>query len=52
MDVFSLTETEFSRQLTNGENEILLIANKDFVIQTSENSLLTQYKSSSTVHVK
>lgn len=24
MDVFSLTETEFSRQLTNGENEILL----------------------------
>ncbi len=36
MDVFSLTETEFFRKLTVGENENLHIAYKDFVLQVSE----------------
>lgn len=36
MDVFSLTETEFFRKLTDGENENLHIAYKDFVLQVSE----------------
>ena len=45
MDVFSLTETEFSRKLTEGENENRHIACKDFVHQVSESSLPTQYKS-------
>lgn len=45
MYVFSLTETEFSRKLTEGENENRYIAYKDFVLQVSESSLPTQYKS-------
>ena len=36
MDVFSLTETEFFRLLTEGNNENLHIAYKDFVLQVSE----------------
>lgn len=36
MDVFSLTETEFFRKLTDGEDENLHIAYKDFVLQVSE----------------
>lgn len=36
MDIFSLTETEFFRKLTDGENENLHIAYKDFVLQVSE----------------
>ncbi len=36
MDVFSLTETEFFQKLTQGENENLHIAYKDFVLQVSE----------------
>ena len=36
MDVFSLTETEFFRKLTDGENDNLHIAYKDFVLQVSE----------------
>lgn len=36
MDVFSLTETEFFRKLTEGKNENLHIAYKDFVLQVSE----------------
>lgn len=36
MDVFSLTETEFFRKLTYGENDNLHIAYKDFVLQVSE----------------
>lgn len=36
MDVFSLTETEFFRKLTDGENENLHMAYKDFVLQVSE----------------
>ena len=45
MDVISLTETEFSRELTDGENENRHVACKDFVHQVSERSLPTQYKS-------
>ena len=36
MDVFSLTETEFFQKLTQGENDNLHIAYKDFVLQVSE----------------
>lgn len=36
MDVFSLTETEFFRKLTEGRNDNLHIAYKDFVLQVSE----------------
>lgn len=36
MDVFSLTETEFFRKLTEGKNENLHMAYKDFVLQVSE----------------
>ena len=36
MDVFSLTETEFFRKLTYGENDNLHIAYKEFVLQVSE----------------
>lgn len=36
MDVFSLTETEFFRMLTEGSNDNLHIAYKDFVLQVSE----------------
>lgn len=36
MDVFTLTETEFFRQLTEGKNENLHIAYKDFVLQVSQ----------------
>ncbi len=36
MDLFSLTETEFFRQLTEGKNDNLHIAYKDFVLQVSE----------------
>lgn len=36
MDVFSLTETEFFRKLTDGEDKNLHIAYKDFVLQVSE----------------
>lgn len=36
MDVFSLTETEFFRKLTDGENDSLHIAYKDFVLRVSE----------------
>ena len=36
MDVFSLTETEFFRLLTEGNNDNLHIAYKDFVLQVSE----------------
>ena len=36
MDVFSLTETEFFRMLTEGKNDNLHIAYKDFVLQVSE----------------
>ena len=36
MDVFSLTETEFFRKLTDGENDNLHIAYKDFVLQVSQ----------------
>ena len=35
MDIFSLTETEFFRQLTEGKNDNLHIAYKDFVLQVS-----------------
>ena len=45
MDVFSLTETWFFWKLTDGENDYLHIAYKDFVLQVSESSLPTQYKS-------
>ena len=36
MDLFSLTETEFFRQLTEGKNDNLHIAHKDFVLQVSQ----------------
>lgn len=36
MDVFSLTETDFFRMLTEGSNDNLHIAYKDFVLQVSE----------------
>ncbi len=36
MDLFSLTETEFFRQLTEGKNDNLHIAYRDFVLQVSE----------------
>ena len=36
MDVFSLTETEFFQKLTEGKNDNLHIAYKDFVLQVSE----------------
>lgn len=36
MDVFSLTETEFFRKLTDGENDNLHIDYKEFVLQVSE----------------
>lgn len=36
MDVFSLTETEFFRKLTEGKNDNLHIAYKDFVLHVSE----------------
>lgn len=36
MDIFSLTETEFFRQLTEGKNDNLHIAYKDFVLQVSK----------------
>ena len=36
MDVFSLTETEFFRKLTEGKNDNLHRAYKDFVLQVSE----------------
>lgn len=36
MDVFTLTETEFFRQLTEGKNENLHIAYKDFVLLVSK----------------
>lgn len=36
MDIFALTETEFFRKLTDGENDNLHIAYKDFVLQVSE----------------
>ena len=36
MDLFSLTETEFFRQLTEGKNDNLHIAYKDFVLQVSQ----------------
>lgn len=36
MDLFSLTETEFFRMLTEGKNDNLHIAYKDFVLQVSE----------------
>lgn len=35
MDVFTLTETEFFRQLTEGKNDNLHIAYKDFVLEVS-----------------
>ena len=35
MDVFSLTETEFFRKLTDGENDNLHISYKEFVLQVS-----------------
>lgn len=38
MDVFSVTETEFFRHLTDGENDNLHIAYMDFVLQVSETS--------------
>lgn len=36
MDLFTLTETEFFRQLTEGKNDNLHIAYKDFVLQVSK----------------
>ena len=36
MDIFALTETEFFRQLTAGENENLHITYRDFIIQVFE----------------
>ena len=36
MDLFSLTETEFFHKLTEGKNDNLHIAYKDFVLQVSE----------------
>lgn len=36
MDIFALTETEFFRQLTAGENENLHISYRDFIIQVFE----------------
>ena len=36
MDIFALTETEFFRKLTDGENDNLHVAYKDFVLQVSE----------------
>lgn len=36
MEIFSLTETEFFRMLTEGKNDNLHIAYKDFVLQVSE----------------
>ena len=36
MDVFSLTETEFFQKLTEGKNDNLHIAYKDFVLRVSE----------------
>ena len=41
MDVFSLTETEFFRKLTYGENDNLHIAYKEFVLQVSGDKPLT-----------
>lgn len=35
MNIFSLTETEFFRKLTEGKKENLHIAYKDFVLQVS-----------------
>lgn len=36
MDIFALTETEFFRQLTAGENENLHITYRDFIMQVFE----------------
>lgn len=36
MDIFALTETEFFRQLTAGENERLPITYRDFILQVFE----------------
>lgn len=36
MNIFSLTETEFFQKLTEGKNDNLHIAYKDFVLQVSE----------------
>lgn len=36
MDIFALTETEFFRQLTAGENENLHITYRDFIVQVFE----------------
>lgn len=36
MDLFSLTETEFFQKLTEGKNDNLHVAYKDFVLQVSE----------------
>lgn len=36
MNIFSLTETEFFRKLTEGKNDNLHIAYKEFVLQVSE----------------
>lgn len=36
MDIFSLTETEFFRKLTEGKNDNLHVAYKDFVLKVSE----------------
>lgn len=36
MDIFTLTETEFFQMLTEGKNDNLHIAYKDFVLQVSE----------------
>lgn len=44
MDVFSLTETWFFRKLTDGENDNLHIAYKDFVLQVSEVRIQIHYK--------
>lgn len=51
MDLISLTETEFFRKLTDGENDNLHIAYKDFVLQDSKISWPTQYDSISTVYI-
>lgn len=44
MDAISLTETEFSRKLTDGENDNLHVAYKNFVHQVSEVRIQIQYK--------
>ena len=44
MDIFALTETEFFRKLTDGENDNLHVAYKDFVLESASCATLQNAK--------